>query len=634
MKDIDYERIGLRVGLEVHQQLDIGGKLFCGCDTVLFKGSPEFTFVRRLRPTQSELGQVDRAALFEFHKGTEILYEADQRTTCLVEMDEEPPHSLNRNALESTLVIALLLESKPVDEVHVMRKTVIDGSNTTGFQRTCCIAFDGKIEVSDKIVPIQHIGLEEDAARKMTETRGKLTYRIDRLCIPLVEIATAPTIQTPGEAREVALAIGRVLRATHLVKRGLGTIRQDLNISIQEGASVEVKGVQKLELIDVMVENEVQRQLSLLEIRKQLDTRGLKTKDIVEEFVEVTEIFAQTGCKIIRDSLKGGKHVFAVKLPKFNGLLRKELMPGVRLGTEMADRARFWGRCGGIFHTDELPAYGISIDEVKTLQSAMHVDGLDAVVLVADTRENSHEALAAVCERAREASLGVPQETRAAKLDGTTRYMRPRPGAARMYPETDVPSIPIQQNRVEMLRKRLPELPRQKIQRLMQDYGLNRKLAKQLLDSEFSHIFEKAVEESSVSPKLVAVVLTETLVALKRSGVEIGMVSDRQLLELFRLAGSGKVAREVIPDVIDWLSQHEGAQAAQAIQSLGFSMLSGSELEKLVETLLIENHNLLMERGKEAFKLLLGLTMKEVRGKADAELVSKIVRERLKESQR
>ncbi|MCD6464847.1 Glu-tRNA(Gln) amidotransferase subunit GatE, partial [Candidatus Bathyarchaeota archaeon] len=251
---INYSEIGLKVGLEIHQQLATKAKLFCDCKPQLFKGEPQIVFLRRLRPTQSELGQIDPAALFEFQKGVKILYEADTETSCLVEMDEEPPHELNPEALEIALIIALMMNAKPIDEVHVMRKIVIDGSNTTGFQRTCVVAVNGSIEVDGKKVPIQHICLEEDAARKMGEEDLLIRYRIDRLGIPLVEVTTGPVINTPEEARKVALAIGKILRATRRVKRGIGTIRQDLNISIKDGALIEIKGVQELELISKVVE--------------------------------------------------------------------------------------------------------------------------------------------------------------------------------------------------------------------------------------------------------------------------------------------------------------------------------------------------------------------------------------------
>jgi len=200
----DYTKIGLKVGLECHQQLATSEKLFCACKPELFKDEPEMAFLRRLRPTQSELGQVDPAAYFEFQKGVRILYEADSRTSCLVEMDEEPPHSLNQEALDAALAIALMMGAKPVDEVHVMRKIVIDGSNTTGFQRTCVVALNGLIEVDGKRIPIEHISLEEDAARKTGAEDLTVRYRIDRLCVPLVEVTTGPVIHSPEEAERLS----------------------------------------------------------------------------------------------------------------------------------------------------------------------------------------------------------------------------------------------------------------------------------------------------------------------------------------------------------------------------------------------------------------------------------------------
>jgi len=550
---------------------------------------------------------------------------------CLVEIDEEPPHGLNHQALETTLIVSLMLESMPVDEIHVMRKTVIDGSNTTGFQRTCVVAFNGKVETKEKTIPIQHVGLEEDAARKMGEDKNILRYRVDRLCIPLVEVATAPVIYTPQEAAEVALAIGKILRATSKVKRGLGTIRQDLNVSIQDGALVEIKGVQELELVSLVVENEVQRQLNLLKIKNELAKRGVKEKDLKDEFVDVTHIFAKTTCRIICAAIKEGKNVLAIKLPKFGGLLKRELIPGVRFGTEFADRVRFWGRAGGVFHTDELPNNEITAEEAEALRHVMKAKLGDAVVFVAETPENAFDALKAVNRRAKKALIEVPQETRAAKPDGSTRYMRPRPGAARMYPETDVPPIQVSPKSIESLRKYLPEFPEQKMHRFMLSFGLNEKLAKQVLDSEFTKLFEETVAEKRVLPTIVAVVLTETLKALKRDGVEVRNVSDKQFLDLFHLLGIGEVAKEGVSDIVIWLSKHEGAKVIEAVEALGLSMLSQVEIEETVDNLIEENRKLLAERGKKAFGFLMGLVMKKVRGRVRAEFVGEIIRRKLAE---
>ncbi|MFQ6064135.1 MAG: Glu-tRNA(Gln) amidotransferase subunit GatE [Candidatus Bathyarchaeia archaeon] len=629
---IDYRKIGLKAGLEVHQQLATESKLFCSCKPNLFKGEPEITFVRRLRPTQSELGQIDPAALFEFQKGVKILYEATGDTACLVEMDEEPPHDLNQEAVEIALIVAFMMKAMPVDEIHVMRKAVIDGSNTTGFQRTCVVALGGELEVGGKKIPIEHISIEEDAARKTGQQGAVIKYRIDRLGIPLIEVATAPVLYTPEEAEKTALAIGRILRATGRVRRGLGTIRQDLNVSIRDGALIEIKGVQELELVSKIIENEVQRQLSLLKMRDELlKERGVRIESMKDDFVDVTSIFGQTGCKVLRKAIEQKKRVLAVKLPKFGGLLQRELASGMRLGREIADIASFWGRVGGIFHTDELPAYGIVAEEVDTLKQLMKAEAQDAVVFVADTLENVTDALKAVTRRAREALEGVPEETRAANPDGTTRYMRPRPGAARMYPETDVPPIQLSENYLQRLRASLPEMPEEKMGRLMREYGLNRKLARQILDSEYAGLFEDVVRESGVSPTVVAVALTETFKALRRDGVPVENVGDEQLRELFVLLGSGETTKEAIPDVLTWLSRHEGATVREAVEGLGLGMLSERELLSIIDELIGQNKRLVEERGMGAFGVLMGMVMQRVRGRAKAELVGETLKKRLAE---
>jgi glutamyl-tRNA(Gln) amidotransferase subunit E len=560
-----------------------------------------------------------------------ILYEANKATSCLVEMDEEPPHPLNMEAVEIALTVALMIKAKPVDEIHVMRKTVIDGSNTTGFQRTCVVALNGVVRVGEKIVPIEHVSLEEDAARKMGEEEGNIIrYRIDRLGIPLIEVATAPVINSPKEAGEIALAIGTILRATGRVRRGLGTIRQDINISIPNGALIEIKGLQELELLPLVAEYEVQRQLDLIKISEELKKTGVREEEIAEEFFDVTEVFRQTTCKVLRKALEKKHQVLAVKLPKFNGFLKRELIPNLRLGTEMADRARFWGRVGGIFHTDEMPAYGITPKEIRKLKETIKVAEEDAAVFVADSPENAKDALRAVVERARDAVRGVPEETRAPSADGTTRYMRPRPGAARMYPETDIPPIHVTKDYIEKIEVHLPELPEQKMAHLMKEYELNQKLAKQIMDSEYSELFEVIVRESRVPPTIAAAFLTETLTALKREGIQTDKITDNQLREIFRLVGCGELTKEALANVVAWLSKNEDNNVQDAISSLGLKILSREEVEKIIEEMLMKNKRLVEERGELAFGPLMGLVMKEMRGKADASVVSALLKAKLK----
>ncbi|RLG92604.1 MAG: Glu-tRNA(Gln) amidotransferase GatDE subunit E [Candidatus Hecatellales archaeon] len=621
---VDYSRIGLKVGLEIHRQLDTKHKLFCSCPTKLSQKKPEIVFVRRLRPTQSELGQFDPAALFEFKKGKIIVYEADRETSCLVESDEEPPHNLNLEAVKTALQAALLLNSKPVDEIHVMRKIVIDGSNTCGFQRTCIVALGGFLEVDGKRFPIQTICLEEDAARKVGEDEKRTVYRLDRLGIPLIEVATAPTISTPEEAEKVALAIGKILRSTGKVKRGIGSIRQDLNISIRDGALIEVKGVQELNLISKVVEYEVQRQLKLLEIRDELKKRGLREEELKEEFYDVTEVFRETKSGIIRRALEAGGVVLAVKLPKTAGLLKVELEPKLRFGTELSDRAVFYGGVGGIFHTDELPAYGITQTEVEKVKSILGVSGLDSAVIVADKPEKAGDALKAVVERVREALKGVPEETRSAKPDGTTRYMRPRPGAARLYPETDVPPIPISLGMVEEAKKTLPPPIDKQVEGLMGEFKINRKLAEQLLDSDYQGLFRRAVEVG-VPPSFAASALTETMKSLERKGVPVENLSDEDILDVFRLIGEGKTAKESFSTLIEWMAK-TGGKALEALERLGLKTLTTHEVEVVVERKLLENMDYLRQNPSRAFNHLMKVVMAEVRGRAEARVVAEVVR--------
>jgi len=328
--------------------------------------------------------------------------------------------------------------------------------------------------------------------------------------------------------------------------------------------------------------------------------------------------------------LENSQRVKAVKLLGFKGLLKRELMPNFRLGTEMADRVRFWGRVGGIFHTDELPAYGVTAEEVEALRKAVSAGEEDAVVFVADVPENAADALRAVVERAQEAVSGVPAETRAANSDGTTRYMRPRPGAARMYPETDIPPSVITSAFVDKIRSNLPEPAEKKLGRLMKEYRLNEKLAKQIVDSEYGGLFEVIVKESGVSATTISVFLTESLKALKRDGVQTEKVPDEQIREIFQLVGSGELAKEAIPNVFGWLSENEEKSVPDTIEALGLKILTQEELKRLIDRVISENKQSVDKLGEKAFGMLMGIVMKEVRGKADPGLVSALLRERLK----
>lgn len=547
-----------------------------------------------------------------------------------MELDEEPPHRLSDEAIDIGITITLMLNAHPVNEVHVMRKIVIDGSNTTGFQRSCIIALGGELQVDHQRIQLQTICLEEDAARKINETSSITTYRLDRLCIPLIEVTTAPVIYSPDDAQKVALAIGRILRATNRVKRGLGTIRQDLNISIRDGAITEIKGVQQLNLISTVVKYEVQRQLSLLEIRDELQSRGVHIEDISENLHNITSIFNKTRSQLIKQSIKQGAQVYAIVLPNFNDLLGYELAPGLRFGTELSDYAKFWGRVGGIFHSDEMPAYGITIEEVSQIKLKLNIQTSDAFVFVAADASSAKDALLAVIARAQQAIQGIPAETRGATLDGTTHYSRPRPGAARMYPETDVPPVPITFQRLERIRETLPESPEIHLARLQAEYNLNAKLASQLQNSKYNFLFERIARETSIPPTFIAATLTETLRSLRRDGIDVDSLSMSSLFTLFSVVDANLVAKEAIPQVLQWMVEHHQLDPHIAIESLGLKLIPLEQLEDVVDAVLNENQNLIMTRQQSAIGPLMGVLMKQYRGQIDAQALSQLLTTKIK----
>jgi len=622
-----YEKLGLRVGFEIHQELDTH-KLFCNCPSRLRDEEPSLRVKRRLRPTQSEMGAVDRAALAEALKGKDFVYQVYPDSICLVELDDEPPHSLNEEALDIALEVALLLGAKPVDEVHTMRKIVIDGSNTCGFQRTALVALDGGIETNGKSFGIPTICLEEDAARKMDENPEYASYRLDRLGIPLVEIATGPDFSDPETPAKAALHIGQILRATGKVKRGIGTIRQDINISIADGARQEIKGVQELSLISEVIEREVRRQLALLEIRDELRRRG--AEKVEGKCTDVTEIFSGTKSGVVRKALGTGGRTFAVKLSKFAGILGRELQPGRRFGTELADHARLYGKVGGIFHTDELPGYGISEEETARLRSTVGAADDDAVVFVAGDKERAEGALKAVVDRVNQALQGVPEETRRALRDGNTEFMRPLPGAERMYPETDIPPIPISGDRLNRIRRKIPELPEQKVERFIKEYRLSQNLASRISLSENVSLFEEIVKKYRVNPTLVASTLEETLVSLRRDGVPVENLNKKHLECTFRLLSLKKITKESIPKILSALASKPQEKIEKILDELKLKAMSIDELKDLVSGIVDNNIEMIREQGERSYKKLMGVVMEEVRGKADGELVSKLLQKEIK----
>ena len=621
--------INLKVGLEIHQQLATGTKLFCQCDC---NEDEEYTLVlsRNLRPAQSELGIIDPAALFEFKKIQSVKYHAASRTSCLVEADEEPPHHVNRDALESALIFSLALNSDIFDEIHVMRKIVIDGSNTGGFQRTMLISMGGFIEVNGKKTGVQSICLEEDAAKLISDNNNLREYGLDRLGIPLVEIALEPISGTPQEVMQLALGLGRILRASKRVARGIGSIRQDVNISIENGRVVEIKGVQKLEQLVKVIEYEVIRQHGLMIIANILkNERGIAEIRIDNRIVDVTDILRASSSKKILESLKDQNTVYkAIKIEGFAGILGYEPYDKIRLGKELSQIVRFYG-IGGIFHSDELPGYGISKEDVDNIGKKLAIRSRDAFIIIGGILANVSSAIESLIQRLEVVLEGVPAETRAATQSGETVYIRPRPGSARMYPETDIAPIKVDNLLLDPLRQKIPRPIEEYTNELISNYGLNKKLAEEIFDSQYLNLFEKIVSSTKISPTFIASKLTEDITNLERQGYDSSILTQERLIEIFNELDHGKIAKESVTLLYQKLMNYE-IKNLNEFES-GIETMTEHQLEEEINGILCKHLDTIREKGMNSMGMLMGRTMAVLRGRSDGQKINAILKRRLEQ---
>ncbi len=594
-------------GLEIHQQLNTK-KLFCECDSVIQEVAPHYSVKRKLRAVVGESGVVDVAAAVQAMKGKTYVYEAYDDNDCLVDLDEQPPGSLRSEALTAAIQVGKLFNAVFVDEVQVMRKTVVDGSNTSGFQRTALVAFDGFIDSSGGKVSIPTVIVEEDSARLIKDDVDETIFRLDRLGIPLLEVSTGPDISSPEQCVEVAEKLGLLLRSTGRVRRGLGTIRQDVNVSIEGGERVEIKGAQDLKLLPRLVEMEAARQQSLLDIADELKKR--KVGKVVSQIVDVSVLLKNSKSKVVKSTLSKGGKVLGIKLSCFRGLIGREVQPGRRLGTEFSDHAKVASGVGGVFHSDELPNYGILPDEVERIFKHLDCGGHDAFVLVADVKSRAEVALQAVILRANSAVVGVPREVRRANPDGSTTFMRPMPGAARMYPETDV--VPIRLTEKMIGGVVLPELIDKKVKRYVK-LGLGADLAELVAKSDRADLFEKFVKSfRRIKPAFLAEILLTTERTVRRQfNVDIAP-SDEDYADLFEALDRDEISKESIVEIF-----REKLPVKRVLHK--FRLMSQSELESALAGIVAKNKGV-------PFNALIGKAMAELRGKAPGQKIVELLK--------
>jgi len=510
----DYAEIGLKVGLEIHQQLLTDRKLFCRCPAGCYTKEHDAEILRHMRPTLSEMGEYDGTALMEFKTRKQIIYLLKNESVCTYEMDDAPPFELNRQALDRSIAVSLLMGMKVVDEIHIARKQYLDGSIPTGFQRTAIIAIDGEVPFDGRTVRIRQLSIEEDSCREVSDVGHERTYRTDRLGMPLIETVTDPDMHTPEEAAAVGQVLRRLVRITGLVRTGSGKAREDVNVSITGGPRIEIKGVSSLKAIPRLVHNEALRQRSLLAIREMLQQRGVKAEDIVDRSVDVTNAVSGTGLNFMRDAIDAGVVVHAVPLPGFAGLLNAPTQPHTNFLKEISDRVRV------IACLDNLPNLLCSTAEGPSLSSsewekvhrACEADPATPVILVWGDESDVETAVGEILIRVREATLGVPEETRQSLPDGTNGFERVLPGPNRMYPDTDLPPVVLDPDHIQRI---TASLPRPQWERLawMREIGVGEDLARRLMIHSAFPLFEKLygrlTQDGGFSPTALASLLVD-----------------------------------------------------------------------------------------------------------------------------
>lgn len=618
MTESDYAALGFKSGLEIHQQLLTAKKLFCRCPAGMYSDHFDAEILRHMRPTLSELGEYDGTALMEFKTKKEIIYQIHRDTVCTYEMDDTPPFELNEEALDIALGIGMLYGCAMVDEIHIARKQYLDGSIPTGFQRTTIVGVNGSIPFKDRQVTIVQLGLEEDACREVNDSGHRRIYLTDRLGMPLIETVTAPEMRTPQEVAEVAEILRKLVRGTGRVRVGGGAARQDVNVSVTGGTRIEIKGVPRIPNIPLLTYNEAMRQYNLLRLKAELHRRGITPESFQSKTESVTKLLRKTRYQPIRNAVADGCVVNCVLLRGFHGTLRWQTQTDTYFSREISDRVRVVAcltTLPNIIHSDS-PSETLSSSEWQSLRKYMGAGDDDTLVAVWGSIQDAALGASEIALRAREATIGVPSETRQALRDGTNGFERILPGPDRMYPDTDLPPIRITKDRLQKLRSGIPP-PYWDRERWYRTLGVPEDLMGPLSISPFANLFARAVKEWAIAPAVAA----ETLVQFpKRIRKKLGRTvdfSEETMREVLLAVRERFLAREgILPALLDV------AQGNPFVHTSLPPRCTDGELRMIVGTCSAELATAFVHSRDKAQHLLMGLVMNRVRGRIPGHAVA------------
>ena len=614
----DYQKMGLKCGLEVHQQLRTRHKLFCRCPNTEYTDRYDAEILRHMRPTLSEMGEYDRTALMEYRTRKEILYRLNRDRICTYEIDDAPPFGLNPEALDIALEIAMLFQCNIVGEIHIARKQYLDGSIPTGFQRTMIVGLDGWFPLNDRRIRIRQLSLEEDACREVSDIGHRRTYYTDRLCIPLIEVVTEPDFRTPAEAYQGAERIRRITRVTGKVRRGPGSTRQDTNVSVSGGDRVEIKGVPSTQFIPHLMHWEGIRQKCLLQIAATLKRRGLTHEHFGDTWLDVTRVVQLTRFPPIREAAARGERVYAVRLPRFQDILEHRLGRDRRFVDELRDRVRV------VACLDKMPNLLFSEDPEPNmaqriwhrLASALAAESGDSIVLVWGPKRDAITACEEVVWRCRDALDGVQPDTRQVRSDGTTGFERVLAGPNRMYPDTDLPPVAITSQRLDRISSALPAYPWDRYDLFTTKYNLPHDAADALILDGNADTYLKVVEEIGTPPRLASHVLTNAYRRLQRRWQKPEQIPQPALLAYFKAYTDGRFTREMAYMVLAELALNPSEGIENALTKVPTPRtFSDKELDSAVHPLMDGSQTLLLARPKEkAIHIAMGVAMRKLVG--------------------
>ncbi|MBI5475143.1 MAG: Glu-tRNA(Gln) amidotransferase subunit GatE [Ignavibacteriales bacterium] len=615
MTEKDYAMVGFKSGLEIHQQLLTEKKLFCRCPAGRYSDKYDAEILRHMRPTLSELGEYDGTALMEFKTKKEIIYRIKRETVCTYEMDDTPPFQIDEHALDSALAIGMLYGCTMVDEVHIARKQYLDGSIPTGFQRTAIVGVDGKIPYKNREIKIIQLSIEEDACREVSDIGHRRVYITDRLGMPLIETVTGPDMRTPIEVAEVAQICRRLVRSTGRVRTGIGAGREDVNVSVTGGTRIEIKGVPRIVSIPLLTYNEAMRQWNLLRLREELKRRGITEKSFKSKTENVTKILRKTRYQPIQNAIEQGMKINCVLLQGYKGLLRWQTQTDTYFSREISDRVRVVAcltTLPNIIHSDS-SGDTIAASEWQNIKKQIGGKDDDTLVLVWGDEQDANTGAQEIVIRAKEATIGIPSETRQAFRDGTNGFERILPGPDRMYPDTDLPPKRIEDEKLEKLCLTLPN-------RIWENEKWYRKLKippnviEPLAASKYTKLFEMLVKNSKLNPTFVAVALIQYQKRLKTYFPKAKQIEIETFEEIFEAFKSGIISREGIFLAMKSFLESGKLRFAKKIKS--------TELTKVIKDSKIATKKMKIQNEEKKTEILIGLIMNKVRGKIDGKLVA------------